>query len=120
MTLRRDWEFTYMAGDVADAARRKREKHSDREAWWNKERVSVIAELKASGLEVTGYEVTGGMRHDVQFDPKLTKRLSECEDKIKSHSRAFAEFDMFARVLDDHADETLTLHPDDVDHFGLA
>jgi hypothetical protein len=120
MSLRNEWTFQYRAGDIAKAAEERRDYHEERRSWWERERQDVLAELKRAGLEVTEYEVTGGARHDVQFDPKLTKRLSEAGSKISHHKRAAEQFAMFATVLAAHSRETLELHPDDVDYFGLA
>lgn len=120
MSLRNEWIFHYPAGDVAKAAEERRDYHDERLTWWVRERDDVLAELKRAGLEVTEYEVTGGQRHDVQFDPKLTKRLSEASSKIQTHKREAERYDMFATVLAAHSQQTLELHPEDVDYFGLA
>jgi histidinol-phosphate/aromatic aminotransferase/cobyric acid decarboxylase-like protein len=120
MSLRNEWEFDYPAADVAKGARQKADYHQERVDWWTSERERVVAELRESGLEITEYEVTGGQRHDVQFDPKLTKRLSEAQSKIGSHARERDRYAMFARVLAAQDGRPLKLHPEDVDYFGLA
>jgi hypothetical protein len=120
MSLRNEWVFHYQAGDVAQAAAERRDYHEERTTWWERERTDVLAELKRAGLEITEFEVTGGQRHDVQFDPKLTKRLSEASSKIQTHRREAERYAMFETVLMAHDQQTLELHPDDVDYFGLA
>lgn len=120
MSLRNEWTFQYPANIVAGAAADRARYHDSKQTWWEDERERVLVELKESGLEVTGYEVTGGMRHDVQFDPKLTKRLSETTAKIDGHRRDAEKYRMFAEVLGDQGDDLLGLHPDDVHYFGLA
>jgi histidinol-phosphate/aromatic aminotransferase/cobyric acid decarboxylase-like protein len=106
MSLRNEWTFHYPAGEVAKAAEERRDYHEERRSWWEREREDVLAELKRAGLEVTEYEVTGGQRHDVQFDPKLTKRLSEAGSKIGTHQREADRFAMFATVLAAHPGQT--------------
>ena len=120
MSLRDEWTFPYPADSVARAAQRKAEEHDERKDWWERERRDVLDELKRAGLEVTEYEVTGGQRHDVQFDPKLTKRLSEATSKIDRHRRDAERYWMFADVLGDQGDRSLDLHAEDVHYFGLS
>jgi hypothetical protein len=120
MPLRREWNFQYIAREIADGARRKAEHHEERMAFWDAEIEAARDAIKASGVDIRSYDVTGGQRHEVVIDPSLANRLSEAQQKRSSHEDSAKEYRMWERVLEANGFEALRLDAADVDFFGLA
>lgn len=117
---RRDWEFEYVASDVAEGAARRAEYHDERSEYWREEVELAKAEIQESGIDIRSYEVTGGQRHDVQIYPSLAKRLSEAESKHQSHASDRDDYRKWERVLRIDPTKRLSLTLDDVVYFDLA
>lgn len=120
MPNRDHWDFMYVSSDVAAAASVKREHHVNRIAFWEREQDDVVEQLRSAGVEVIEHQVTGGARHDVQFDPALTKRLSECRAKLHEHRQRVLTYEAFAKGLAANPNVMLELDVDDIRFFGLA
>lgn len=121
MSKRNDWFFDYSVGDVAYAAGQKANYHEGRKRWWGGERQSVVEQIRATGVEVREFEITGGKDAQVVIDPTLSKRLSECQMKIAEHERKAEEYGSWQIVLEgQNPAHPLELDHQDVLFFGLA
>ena len=112
--------FQFSAAAISHAASREAKYHDERIAFWFNEQTKPIAQAKEAGVEVREYEVTGGVNVDVVIDPTVSKRLSECASKIKSHQQAKDRFLIEAAAYKSQVDLLYELDPDDVVYFRLA
>jgi len=120
MRNRHQWSFEFNATELADAADRKIAHHTERLGWWNTEADAAEAQLRATGVEFREYSQTGGSRLDVVIDPGLSKRLSECKQKIEHHRDRLDEFTTYKAMFERDPVATFQLDTDDVRHFGLV
>jgi hypothetical protein len=119
MGLRREWRFSYAAGNLAGPAEEKAKYHREREAWWLLQREKAEAELRQHGVEFRDYPVTGGTQVQPVLDPARQARLTECMQKIKHHADLAAEYETYLRAFRRSGDARLELDIDDVRFFGL-
>lgn len=118
---RHEWEFELPVSELADACKIKSRHHTDRLEYWKIELQEAEEALKTSSIQVKEYDVTGGKRRDLSFDPSLKNRFNECEDKIEKHKRKIKEFERYHRALGSRsaAGRFLNLTLSDWEFFGL-
>lgn len=121
---RSNWEFSYSAKQLMEAAVAQREHRNARVVWWQNKQEEIMAEIRSSGIEISesvaaGYSNTQGLRGpQVVVKPELQLKLNECTTKIQGHQRAATEYDGWVQVL---ANVTATLqlkHGDWLYFFG--
>lgn len=104
---RDEWEFDYLASELAEGAARQKVFRTGRVAWWKEAKDKVMAEVKESGLEVSesvaaavsNYANTSMSGPKVMVRADLQQKLSECHTKIQSHQQAADEYDGWVQVL---------------------
>lgn len=124
VSLRNDWEFNYTAGQAVEGAKKKKKKHEERRKYWEEQKEEALDKLRSAGLKITPYEegkLSAMTHHEVQFDPELTDRLSECEREIRKNKESVEQYSMWATVLGDQKEDLpLKLHAADASFFGLG
>jgi len=123
--LRKDWTFEYTARDLAAAAIKQREDRTARKKRWEDQYASVMAEVKASGIEVSESlanavsNSTYGRGPQVMVRADLQTKLSECHSRIQTHDNAAREYDAWSLVLAANEEARLKLnHADWLYFFG--
>jgi histidinol-phosphate/aromatic aminotransferase/cobyric acid decarboxylase-like protein len=117
--LRKLWSFEYTASKLAEAAKNKREHHTERLAWWREQKEAVMDEVKASGIEVseslamTVNSSNQRMGPQVMVRNDLQRKLTECFEKLKEHQAKIQEYDGWVQVLTANPESRLELHHDD-------
>lgn len=114
---RHEWEFTYVASFVLEAAKEKRIHHDQRLAWWEKKKAKVMAEIKKRGIEVNeglaaGYS-TAQASPRVNVNVQLAADLAEAQSRITLHTQKATEYDGWVQVLERAGTADLALHADD-------
>jgi len=118
---RADWLFVYPVRTVLESAKAKLAYHEKRIEFWRTEREKSVTAIKAAGLQVREYEVTGGKDTQVVADPSLQQRLSQCTGKIREHLAKIKEYRQWVAVLETQGqDDRIDLHMDDALYFGVA
>jgi hypothetical protein len=106
--LREQWKFRYTAGQLADAVQQKIAHHEERHAFWNGRRETIIAQIKADGIEVNEKSVlqyaSPKMRDyqqggDIMIRNDLRKALSEVYEKLAYHTGRKDTYDGWRQVL---------------------
>jgi len=109
--IRDQWQFDYLAGDVAIAAIDQMNHRQVRVSFWKKKQTEVMAEIKTSGIQITesiangltfgsGYatsKVDSGPQ--IAIDPKMRADLLECTNRISKHEEAVVAYDGWHQVL---------------------
>lgn len=120
---RHEWTFEYTAARIAEAAGKKRDHHKSRLDWWEAQREAVMAEVKASGIEVSeslamAYSSTNAsVGPQVMVRNDLQRKLTECYGKLKEHEAKIREYDGWHQVLLANSEARLKLHHDDWLYF---
>ena len=121
---RNKWQFRYPCGELAEAAKKKRNTRIERLKWWEVQKEKVMAEVRASGIEVSesvaaAYSNTKALmgpqvmvRHDLQT------KLTECHNKIIEHSTAAREYDGWQQILSNASGERELTSDDWLYFFG--
>jgi hypothetical protein len=120
MSQRDKHEFQFTGKQIGDAAKAEYEYHGNRVIFWKKEQRDAIDKAKALGLEVSEYQVTGGVHAQMVINPTLQARINECANKIQTHQRAADAFQIEAAAYGTQAERVYQLHADDVIYFRLA
>jgi hypothetical protein len=120
MGKRHDHTFRFAGKAIAHAAAGEAHYHHQRVKWWKAEHEKAIAAAKGAGIEIRSYEVTGGTQAQVVIDPTLSQRLTQCENKIRSHQQAADRFQIEADAYDSQPKRLYECHPDDIVYFRLV
>ena len=121
---RKDWEFEYTASVLASAAEAKKEYRQNRANWWKEKQETVIAEIKANGLEFSeslavAYASNAGRAPQLSVKADLQNKIKECHEKIREHLSAVHEYDGWVQVLSANPDSRMKLkHGDWLFFFG--
>jgi hypothetical protein len=118
---RRDrWTVKVPAKRLAKCCDERMEYHAGRLKFWDAERRDAEEKLRAVGIQLRHFAVTGGQRMEAQLDAGLAKRVSECEQRLKTNQDALAKFRAFKALLTLAGDEPgVELTADDVLYFNL-
>lgn len=120
MSRRDDWVFTYEANVLMDSAKQQADYHRERHQFWNREESAAEADLKAKGLTLRDFAVTGGARIEAVVDQSIGNRYYEAKRKREDHEHRLAEYERWMRALAGVTTRTeLTLDIEDVAFFGL-
>ena len=120
--LRKEWEFAYTAAQLAEAASRKVAFHRERLAWWKDKRASVMATIRAEGIEINeriALEFRSPKSRDWNLGSELMirndlkKDLSECQDKLSDHTDKLSEYSGWLQMLQANPSTTQQLDIDD-------
>lgn len=120
------WEFDYTARDIAKGAEQQRDHRRSRIDAWTQAKANVMTEIRESGIEVSesmavdmkSYSNTSGnVGPQVLVRADLQRKLTECHQKIQSHTRAAAEYDGWVQVLLANAESRLKLTQSDWLYF---
>lgn len=118
MRRREDWTFQYQAETVRTAAQQKVGQHQERLDFWTLERDKAEAELREKGLEFREHDMTGGRQVQAVLDPERQAHLNRCTNKIDSHKRELADYELWVRALGTKRG-VLELTLDDIRFFEL-
>lgn len=119
---RNEWNFTYAAGKLAEAAQGKLDHHNDRLTFWKRHKEDVISRIRTEGIEVDE-NVSLSYRRPKERDwdrgakvmvrNDLQHELDEALEKLGYHTGKIAEYDGWRQVLAANADSRLELDIDD-------
>jgi hypothetical protein len=94
--------------------------HLERVAFWEAEHAKAEERLRSEGIQLKHFDVTGGRRTEAQLDASLAKRVSECEQRLKSNRDSYNRFAAFKALFKVAGpDELLDLNADDILYFNL-
>lgn len=121
---RGQWKFPYTADKLLAAANTKVEFHKARLAWWEDKKASVLATVKAEGIEIDesvaageGYGKSYSRHESVTIRDDLVRDLSECVSKVKEHRGKVADYGGWAEVLASQGQATFDLFQGDWLYF---
>lgn len=107
--LRNDWKFDYTAPQLAQAAQGKIAHHDEELVFWNNQRETLIATIKAEGIEVNEKLVISAHNHpkacdwdrggEIMIRNDLRKGLAEAFDKLKYHTQRRDTYDAWLQVF---------------------
>ncbi len=103
---RGEWEFAKSAGDLAAAARRKRDYRLSRLVVWREQREAVITVM-----------TTTAFAPQVSVDPKYQQKLNECHTRITTHDRMAREYNGWYQIMKDAGSNVYHLNADDWLYF---
>lgn len=116
---RSEWEFEYVARELADGARKQKAYRDGRVKWWQEQKDQVMAEIRSSGIDVVesvtagkfdyASNSMGAAQPTITVKPELQKKLQECHTKIQQHQEAAVEYDGWIQVLEAKPDNVLKL-----------
>lgn len=121
MSNRKNWEFEYTAGDLAQAATAKKAFHEETLVFWKQKKNGVVAEVKEKGLEVSesladlAYtsNLSGGMGARLVVKNEYQEQLNECHAKIVEHTTKVKEYDGWIQMLEANSKNRISLDIDD-------
>jgi hypothetical protein len=120
--LKGNWQFAYTAAQLAQAATRKMEFHTERLAWWKQKRASVMATIRSEGIEINekiALEYRSPKSGDwnngsqVMIRNDLQKALHECQDKLSHHTGKLSEYSGWHQLLNANPSTTQQLDIED-------
>ena len=118
--LRENWEFEYTAAQLNEAATKKMEFHGERLVWWKDKRASVMATIRAEGIEINeniALEFRNPKSQDwnngsqVMIRNDLQKALQECQEKLAHHTNKLQNYAGWQQMLgaNPHAKQQLDI-----------
>jgi len=120
---RKDWLFRYTAGELAEAAKAKREFHDGRLKWWEGKKQETMKNVRENGIEVhdsVGAQYgsysnkTSGYGAEIQVDAGMQRDLNECTAKIAQHLELVKQYSGWIQVFGSQlSTSTLELDHDD-------
>ncbi len=116
---RNEWTFEYLAINLLEAARTKRESHKAKMKWWEDKKTETMKKVADGGIEVhdsvaASYSNTKGhFGPQITIDATLQRDLSECQDKILEHHKLTEAYDGWIQVLVANQTAKLPLNHDD-------
>lgn len=123
---RHEWEFEYTAAKLAEGAEAQKAHRLSRVTAWQEAKEKVMAEVRESGIEVSesvAADMKSYSNSTQSYGPKvmvradLQSKLTECHQKIQSHTIAAAEYDGWIQVLRANPESRLKLTQDDWLYF---
>lgn len=116
---RLNWTFQYGAEVLLEAAKAKQEYHEARLLFWETAKAAAEVELRASGISLRDYEVSGGKRIEAQIDRALENRFNEVTERATSHQFRMGEYERYIRAFTASGNKVFELTIDDMNYFGL-
>jgi hypothetical protein len=121
MAKRRDWAFPFTVSALVGACEKRLAYHEERLAFWNAAAAAADADLRAHGIELRDYPVTGGQRVEAVLDPGRHSRYAECQGKQREHRARADEYRAYLVGLAcAGTTDTYDLDADDIVWLGLA
>jgi hypothetical protein len=121
---REKWLINAKAADLLKCCEERMKYHMERVKFWETQQVIAEKALKETGIKLTSHPVTGGNRTDVQLDPTMSNRVSECQNRLKENRQSVDRFRayraFFYQAGKETPDKTFDLNADDVLYFNLA
>lgn len=123
MANRDQWEFEYTASHLRDAAQKKKEYRQARAEWWQESQKKLIAEIRASGLEIdesvaAAYASNATRAPQIKVKADMQTKLGECHMKIREHLEAVREYDGWVQMLSVRQEILKLKHADWLFFFG--
>ena len=106
--LREKWDFSYTAEQLSQATAKKLAFHQERLAWWKDKRLSVMATIRAEGLEINekiALEYRSPKSSDwnnssqVVIRNDLKNALQECQEKLVHHTSKIQDYSGWHQML---------------------
>jgi hypothetical protein len=116
-TSRNDWRVQVSSAKLAAQSQQRAQYHEQRLTWWKDEEAKAREAIRDSGVEYREQQVTGGERFEAIIDPSLSRRLSECGQKINNHRSGADEYLRWAAFLAAMNGVALTLSREDFHYF---
>jgi hypothetical protein len=127
--MREKWEFEYTAAQLTEAATKKIEFHQERLAWWKEKRATVMATIRAEGIEINekivmeyrspkSQDWNNGSQVMIRND--LQKALHECQDKLAHHTGKLQDYSGWQQMLGANPDAKQHLDIEDWLFFFAA
>ena len=123
---RHDWKCYLPARVVRESAEKKADYHRTRVAFWSDELEVANRELKENGIQLRDVPVTGGYRVEHVVDLPLSKRVTECREKLDNHQRLVTDYSAYVRLMEliesaqeDEEEDCVPLGPEDILYFDI-
>jgi hypothetical protein len=116
---RHKWTVKVKASRLLGCCDERLSYHAERIEAWDGARKDAEDKLRADGIQLRHYSVTGGERMEAQLDASLAKRVSECEAKLRDHRDAENRFRAYRSFFVLSGDADIELTADDVLYFNL-
>jgi hypothetical protein len=121
---REKWLINAKAVELLKCCEERMKYHTERVKFWLSQQTIAEKALRDTGIKLTSLPVTGGNRTEVQLDPTMSKRVSECENRLKENKQSVDRFRAYRAFFDQARKETpekaFELNADDVLYFNLA
>jgi hypothetical protein len=86
------WSVKVDAKTMAKCCDERMSYHANRMNFWSDELEKAEKMLRSDGISIKHFPVTGGQRTEAQLDPSLAKRVSECQNRMKSNQDSLNRF----------------------------
>jgi hypothetical protein len=123
---RAGWTFTYTAGQLAYGAQKQKDYREDRSRLWSATQEKVMAEIRASGIEITQdvmtqlqisatYTKSGGMNRGptVSINQDLADKFAQCVAKVKEHKDLAEQYEGWIQTLSAQSEKELEVTQQD-------
>ncbi len=118
---RQEWLFQFRASDLAGAARRLLDYHSEQLRRYELHEEIAFGNAKDAAVEVQEFAMTGGTRKQIVIDPTVQTRLRLLEQKINDHTVHTAAMRPWVACFElMPGDQMYELDPDDVLFFDVT
>lgn len=119
-TNRATWRFPFTVRLVLDAARAQEEHHQARLDHYQEELGATEAAIRATGITLDEYQVTGGAQFQAKVDVGLAAKYQDLRRRRDDHERDRGGYAAWVRALSSRPDtDVLELDVDDVRYFRL-
>lgn len=119
---RDEWEFSYTADKLLEAAKAKQAFHEGRLKWWLDKRTEVETTIKTEGIEIDESVAAGKSDYisnvsyrqpNVQIRNDLVRDMQECVAKVAEHQKKVKDYDAWVQVLSSQGQASFPLNQDD-------
>jgi hypothetical protein len=122
MSKRNEWVVSFEAGEVAAAARAKREHHERRLTYWRGRHEEAQVEMRESGIELdeaVNYAYSNSMQPRV--NSAVWQKFMDCHKKVEEHRFKVDTYRAWERALTVAAERSqrVDLDVEDVEFFAL-
>lgn len=122
---RNEWEFSYTASQLLEAAKAQLAFRQERVVVWEAKKEEVMKKIRESGLTVhesvsaqfSNYTSNRNRGAQVIVDETLQGDLDECIEKISTHRDAATQYNAWVQVFEANKSATLTLKVNDWLYF---
>ncbi len=128
--LREDWEFSYPAEVLAEAATKKHQKHEDSFKRWEDRKKEILKDIKEDGIDVRESEAlrSHSTRKSWDYDEDSSRivvrndldiSLKECTKRLSYHIGKIKAYDSWRQVLSSQKEVWVAVdHEDWMFFFG--